>query len=967
MAFLSDDYDPFLLLTHKELVSIEDLHCDLVRMIATNLPLMMNCLKRSTVKDTASPSEELVKDLEACLASYKDMIRNHPKLFPILVELLHSITEEDRLKEKSKGEETTLERKDSGLIGMTLMTSQIKKDVDSINIRKNQFLTIFREFNFSDNSKYEEDSNSSSLMSLDFEMMSKFFFRSDLFERRRREELASMFMTLQSEAEEDRFRLFLELLIKQSSPSKNNVTDNFILKALKLIEIYSRSEEFHDEDEIHKECRTDLINEALVRIGFVELACELMAWTQSEPIISRILRIMNSILKNGNKKAQTAFLVNSKKYNSAKIFGNFSRILSANFEKISKKVLDRNTQEIRKILYGEITMTKSDDIELDRAIEACILQFRFLQLLCEGLNRDAQNFLRDQSNKRENHDMISKSVLMFGAFIKFFNKKSYPLGLRILSFLIDSLQGPCRENQSVAIKCKLLDFANDFVNELSCSEEEMRPRGFNTSEKADQQIISELFVNTISLYLALLESNHSHFVVDFISRTVPFKALIYTLVTTFVALCERLSLPLKHSIMKDIKERSFDKLTMRTFKIIFFIRSIEQVSNAYKKAYSALEGLEKEAFLFFYQNSDSIEIVIESNVEQHYFIKYPVCNYLDDEYKDLLVNTVSRDTPTEKVSDFISRVDDLIIVMEYTFKATKNKFLSPIFITYVRILCLVFSLVINMYMLFFLRTEIVNYKEKVYTDEVWDRLFNPLVITHMALSILLIILHLVIRTPLMLVKQWKTYLDKFKKSVKRQIGNSYEDRILMQLLEKNVIEISAENKMNILRRKSQFEGNPHPTPRLLFYYLSLKFLLLDATLAYFLFYFLCILLGWLNGLYLMYWFSLLDLVFQNEKLVNVVRSITIAKHNILFTGLMSFLIVYIFASFGHHYLMDSTWNPNFGASGELQCSTIIQCWLTIFSLVALLLTSLKDQRGASATCSSTSPIHSLTEPSTSSE
>jgi hypothetical protein len=189
-----------------------------------------------------------------------------------------------------------------------------------------------------------------------------------------------------------------------------------------------------------------------------------------------------------------------------------------------------------------------------------------LQLLCEGLNRDAQNFLRDQSNKRENHDMISKSVLMFGAFIKFFNKKSYPLGLRILSFLIDSLQGPCRENQSVAIKCKLLDFANDFVNELSCSEEEMRPRGFNTSEKADQQIISELFVNTISLYLALLESNHSHVVVDFISRTVPFKALIYTLVTTFVALCERLSLPLKHSIMKDIKERSFDKLTMRSLQ-----------------------------------------------------------------------------------------------------------------------------------------------------------------------------------------------------------------------------------------------------------------------------------------------------------------------------------------------------------------------------------------------------------------
>jgi hypothetical protein len=941
LKFLSEDFEAYLLLTHKELVSIENVHCDLIRIISMNLPIMMNTLRRSSTHLT----DELIETLDMSLSGYKAMIQNHSKLFPILVELIKYLKratntddEASEKEQKEKGKkEGGLERKNSGMMSITLMTSQIKKEVDSINIRKNQFLTIFREYNsFARSSKNDEDLKSS-LVSTDFEIMGRFFFRSELFGKRRKEELASMFMTLRSEANEERFRQFLELLITQSSPSKNNVTDNFILKSLKLIEIYSNSAEFTEEDNLYKECRKDLIKESLLSIGFIELACELMAWTESKRILTSILRIMNAILEGGNKKAQSEFLKYCEKHNSVKILGRFSTLLNDNFEKISKKILERNTQEIRQILYGEIAMHESEDSELDRGIETCMLLFRFLQLLCEGLNSNAQNYLRNQNHNRENHDLISEAVLMFGAFIKFFNKKSYLLGSGIISFLIESLQGPCKENQNIAIKCKILDFAQDFLNELSASEEEMKTRGFNMTCQDDKLIIGELFVNTISLYLALLESNTSHGVADFISRTVPFQALIRTLVIAFSALCERLSLPLKHTIIKDIKERNFDKTTVGAFKIVFFIRSIERVSRAYKKAYSNLEGLEKEAFLFFYENSDSIEIVIEGNVEQHYFVKFPVCNYLDEEYKDILINTVNRETPTEKITDFLSRVDDLIITMEFTFEATKKNILNPIFITYIRILCLVMSLIINTYMLVFLRTEVINYKQKVFTDEVWDRLFNPLVITHMALSIVLIVLHLAIRTPLLLVKKWKAYLDLFKKSAKNRLGKSYEDKVLLQLLEKNVLDINAENKMNILRRKSLFEGNLYPTPRLTFYYLTLKFLLLDATLVYFIFYFLCIFVGWYNQLYVMYWFSLMDMVFQNEKLINVVRSITFAQHKIMYLGLMSFLLVYIFASFGHHYLMDSTWNPNFGAAGELQCSTIIQCWLTIFSLVLSLL------------------------------
>jgi hypothetical protein len=254
LKFLSEDFEAYLLLTHKELVSIENVHCDLIRIISMNLPIMMNTLRRSSTHLT----DELIETLDMSLSGYKAMIQNHSKLFPILVELIKYLKratntddEASEKEQKEKGKkEGGLERKNSGMMSITLMTSQIKKEVDSINIRKNQFLTIFREYNsFAGSSKNDEDLKSS-LVSTDFEIMGRFFFRSELFGKRRKEELASMFMTLRSEANEERFRQFLELLITQSSPSKNNVTDNFILKSLKLIEIYSNSAEFAEKKTI---------------------------------------------------------------------------------------------------------------------------------------------------------------------------------------------------------------------------------------------------------------------------------------------------------------------------------------------------------------------------------------------------------------------------------------------------------------------------------------------------------------------------------------------------------------------------------------------------------------------------------------------------------------------------------------------------------------------------------------------
>lgn len=121
---------------------------------------------------------------------------------------------------------------------------------------------------------------------------------------------------------------------------------------------------------------------------------------------------------------------------------------------------------------------------VNHKIKTSIKIFKFIQLLCEGHNNSLQNFLRDQNNSA-NVNFISATALMFGGLVKYLKPEIIDLANKMLEFMIESIQGPCKENQKSLFQAKVVDYVKDLMNEfdnpVSC-----KAKGFESKE--DQEV-----------------------------------------------------------------------------------------------------------------------------------------------------------------------------------------------------------------------------------------------------------------------------------------------------------------------------------------------------------------------------------------------------------------------------------------------------------------------------------------------
>ena len=85
-----------------------------------------------------------------------------------------------------------------------------------------------------------------------------------------------------------------------------------------------------------------------------------------------------------------------------------------------------------------------------------------MQLFCEGHYLNMQDFLRVQKFGEvlfvKNVDMINWTGTKFGQIIQYVNSNCISLASQILDFLIESIQGPCKENQKTLTKAKIIVF-----------------------------------------------------------------------------------------------------------------------------------------------------------------------------------------------------------------------------------------------------------------------------------------------------------------------------------------------------------------------------------------------------------------------------------------------------------------------------------------------------------------------------
>ncbi|KAG7206265.1 hypothetical protein KM043_003649 [Ampulex compressa] len=318
------------------------------------------------------------------------------------------------------------------------------------------------------------------------------------------------------------------------------------------------------------------------------------------------------------------------------------------------------------------TTTERDETQLSAKVLVMQPILRFLQLLCENHNRDLQNFLRNQNNKT-NFNLVSETLMFLdcicgsttgglGLLGLYINEHNVALINQTLETLTEYCQGPCHDNQN----CIATHESNglDIITALILND--INPLG-----KTRMDLVLELKNNASKLLLAIMESRGDSENAERILYNMNPKQLVDVACRAFH----------QESLDDDgdIDDSSTDgeegvspkevghniyilchQLAQHNKELATMLKPSDQ-NNADPKINKALQ--------YYATHTAQIEIVRhDRTLEQIVFPIPEICELITMDTKIRVLNTTERDDQGSKVSDFFERTEDMFNEMKWQKK-----------------------------------------------------------------------------------------------------------------------------------------------------------------------------------------------------------------------------------------------------------------------------------------------------------
>jgi hypothetical protein len=868
-------------LTHKELVSHSDVIYDLLRSSSDTLRCLFDLIiKTSGAKNDPEQLQNLLYAANSSIHTFADLSMKNIRVKALIEPLeifIQAITKKSGMTKmdasnlhNDQNEKTNknLQESSGRLRGISSIFG-VSKFTDEREIRQEQLSTVFRKVSLNNHvAAITSKALNENMESIVFKTKTNEFINSREFEQLAAHELKDLVRNEPSNdsASPSSFSRFFTSLVAYLQP-QNNVDDSTVETGLKIFREYADKSVVGDKSNTKSKSALLAAQEFLIEIGTVDLLCKIIVSNEKSSIIEVAIDVASQILLEGNSKGQAEFFRVLKLPTSSTILKKIETVLLNSFESLAQLMMTHNSDQMRKIFFGQNSFALYQFQGFNKSVQTFQKIMRLFQLLCEGHYADLQNYLRDQSVGNEQRgaesiDFINHSVVMFGSFVKFFNRECAAIGISLMDFLIEALQGPCRGNQERVVKCKVLDFCKDFINDLNSNSQDLASRGFNLSNDLDRMTIYTLFNKTIKLLLSILELNLQSDIIEYIGYNIEFDYLMNRIKTTYLDFVQALKAkPMDNDLIMKVKTKTFDEHIKLGFNIFFFICIVEDSAKLYTEKIANLSGVDLKAYEFFKANSVHIEINFYSSIQKVYFLKHPACNYADSDFKIHILEEVRRDSSNEKVADFLSFAPSFSNQMDHTFEMTKRRGIRPIYLNYVRDLALIVSFILNGFLFVMLEKATVQNETIDYEPPWFKLIFNILGWIHLGLGCLLLILQILLKSRLVMLESWRNYINTFAKDFNRgRRKDDYDSRLLDTILDKDVMDITAEEKILIVREKALKEGNPFPVAGLTYRALNLKFFWSDPTLFYFVAYILFSALAKFFGVKILYCISLFDTI-----------------------------------------------------------------------------------------------------------
>ncbi|XP_054338465.1 inositol 1,4,5-trisphosphate receptor type 1 isoform X3 [Pongo pygmaeus] len=511
-----------------------------------------------------------------------------------------------------------------------------------------------------------------------------------------------------------------------------------------------------------------------------------------------------------------------------------------------------------------------DDLEMSAVITIMQPILRFLQLLCENHNRDLQNFLRCQNNKT-NYNLVCETLQFLdcicgsttgglGLLGLYINEKNVALINQTLESLTEYCQGPCHENQN----CIATHESNgiDIITALILND--INPLG-----KKRMDLVLELKNNASKLLLAIMESRHDSENAERILYNMRPKELVEVIKKAYMQ---------GEVEFEDGENGEDGAASPRNVGHNIYILA-HQLARHNKELQSMLKPGGQvdgdEALEFYAKHTAQIEIVrLDRTMEQIVFPVPSICEFLTKESKLRIYYTTERDEQGSKINDFFLRSEDLFNEMNWQKKLRAQ----PVLYWCARNMSFWSSISFNLAVLMNLLVAFF-YPFKGVRGGTLDPHWSGLLWTAMLIS-----LAIVIALP-------KPH------GIRALIASTILRLIFSVGLQPTLFLLGAFNVCNKIIFLMSFVGNCGTFTR------GYRAMVLDVEFLYHLLYLVICAMGLFVHEFF-YSLLLFDLVYREETLLNVIKSVTRNGRSIILTAVLALILVYLFSIVGYLFFKD---------------------------------------------------------------
>ncbi|XP_023569051.1 inositol 1,4,5-trisphosphate receptor type 1 [Octodon degus] len=511
-----------------------------------------------------------------------------------------------------------------------------------------------------------------------------------------------------------------------------------------------------------------------------------------------------------------------------------------------------------------------DDLEMSVVITIMQPILRFLQLLCENHNRDLQNFLRCQNNKT-NYNLVCETLQFLdcicgsttgglGLLGLYINEKNVALINQTLESLTEYCQGPCHENQN----CIATHESNgiDIITALILND--INPLG-----KKRMDLVLELKNNASKLLLAIMESRHDSENAERILYNMRPKELVEVIKKAYMQ---------GEVEFEDGENGEDGAASPRNVGHNIYILA-HQLARHNKELQTMLKPGGQvdgdEALEFYAKHTAQIEIVrLDRTMEQIVFPVPSICEFLTKESKLRIYYTTERDEQGSKINDFFLRSEDLFNEMNWQKKLRAQ----PVLYWCARNMSFWSSISFNLAVLMNLLVAFF-YPFKGIRGGTLEPHWSGLLWTAMLIS-----LAIVIALP-------KPH------GIRALIASTILRLIFSVGLQPTLFLLGAFNVCNKIIFLMSFVGNCGTFTR------GYRAMILDVEFLYHLLYLVICAMGLFVHEFF-YSLLLFDLVYREETLLNVIKSVTRNGRSIILTAVLALILVYLFSIVGYLFFKD---------------------------------------------------------------